>query len=102
VSADTYNLANPDSKYTMTKASQTPANGTSAQAQPNSYESAVQELEQLVARMESGQMPLADMLQSYQRGAFLLEHCRSQLQAVEAQIQVLEAGTLKNWSGATE
>jgi exodeoxyribonuclease VII small subunit len=47
-------------------------------------------------------MPLADMLQSYQRGAFLLEHCRSQLQAVEAQIQVLEAGTLKNWSGATE
>jgi exodeoxyribonuclease VII small subunit len=48
----------------MTKASQTPANGTSAQAQPNSYESAVQELEQLVARMESGQMPLADMLQS--------------------------------------
>jgi len=47
-------------------------------------------------------MPLADMLQSYQRGAFLLSHCRSQLQAVEGQIQVLEAGTLKNWSGGTE
>jgi exodeoxyribonuclease VII small subunit len=62
----------------------------------------LQELEQLVARMESGQMPLADMLHSYQRGAFLLEHCRSRLQAVEAQIQVLEAGSLKNWSGNAE
>ena len=47
-------------------------------------------------------MPLADMLQSYKRGAFLLSHCRAQLQAVEGQIQVLEAGTLKNWSGSTE
>jgi exodeoxyribonuclease VII small subunit len=52
--------------------------------------------------MESGQMPLADMLLSYQRGAFLLSHCRDQLQAVEAQIQVLEAGSLKNWSGSAE
>jgi len=47
-------------------------------------------------------MPLADMLQSYQRGAFLLSHCRAQLQAVEGQIQVLEAGTLKHWSGSAE
>ena len=69
------------------------------QLQPASYEAALQELEQLVSRMESGQMPLADMLQSYQRGAFLLAHCRSRLQAVEEQIQVLEAGSLKNWAG---
>ena len=86
----------------MTKVAKSPADPALEPAQPDSYEAAVQELEQLVARMESGQMPLADMLQSYQRGAFLLEHCRSQLQAVESQIQVLEAGTLKNWSGGTE
>jgi exodeoxyribonuclease VII small subunit len=86
----------------MTKVAKSPADPALEPAQPASYEAAVQELEQLVARMESGQMPLADMLQSYQRGAFLLEHCRSQLQAVESQIQVLEAGTLKNWSGGTE
>jgi len=49
--------------------------------------------------MESGQLPLAQLLQSYQRGAFLLNHCREQLQAVEAQIKVLEAGNLKQWSG---
>ena len=86
----------------MTKAAKSPPADTTTQEPPASYEAAVQELEQLVARMESGQMPLADMLQSYQRGAFLLSHCRAQLQAVEGQIQVLEAGTLKNWSGSTE
>jgi hypothetical protein len=32
----------------------------------------------------------------------LLSHCRAQLQSVEGQIQVLEAGTLKNWSGSAE
>ena len=86
----------------MTKAAKSPVDTALDPAQPASYEAAVQELEQLVARMESGQMPLADMLQSYQRGAFLLEHCRSQLQAVESQIQMLETGTLKNWSGSAE
>ena len=86
----------------MTKAAKTTANPADAQQEPANYEAGLQELEQLVARMESGQMPLADMLHSYQRGAFLLEHCRSRLQAVEAQIQVLEAGSLKNWSGNAE
>jgi exodeoxyribonuclease VII small subunit len=43
-------------------------------------------------------MPLADLLQAYQRGAFLLNHCRGQLKAVEEQIQVLEAGSLKSWT----
>jgi exodeoxyribonuclease VII small subunit len=86
----------------MTKAAKTNAATADAQQEPASYEAGLQELEQLVARMESGQMPLADMLQSYKRGAFLLSHCRAQLQAVEGQIQVLEAGTLKNWSGSAE
>ncbi|MCB2040300.1 MAG: exodeoxyribonuclease VII small subunit, partial [Rhodoferax sp.] len=33
----------------------------------------------------------------YQRGAELLQYCRDQLQAVENQINVLDAGTLKTW-----
>jgi exodeoxyribonuclease VII small subunit len=70
------------------------------QALPDSYEAGLKELEGLVAQMESGQLPLAQLLQTYQRGAFLLNHCRGQLQAVEEQIKVLEAGTLKQWSGS--
>ena len=79
-----------------------PLTSTSAPEQPvpESYEAGLQELESLVAHMESGQLPLAQLLQTYQRGAFLLNHCRQQLQAVEAQIKVLEAGNLKQWSGS--
>ncbi|MDP4301963.1 exodeoxyribonuclease VII small subunit [Leptothrix discophora] len=69
-------------------------------SEPAHYEAALQELEQLVARMESAQMPLDQLLESYQRGAVLLNFCKSRLEAVEQQVQVLEAGQLKPWSDA--
>ena len=65
---------------------------------PASYELALQELETLVQQMESGQMPLAELLIGYQRGAELLAYCRAQLDAVEAQIKVLDNGALKAWT----
>lgn len=57
------------------------------------YEAALQELEALVAKVESGQLPLDDLLAGYQRGAVLLKLCRDKLQAVEQQIKVLDAKT---------
>ena len=62
-----------------------------------SYEAALAELEQLVARLDGGQLPLDELLGQYQRGAALLAFCRDRLQAVEQQIQVLEGSTLKPW-----
>jgi exodeoxyribonuclease VII small subunit len=56
-----------------------------------SYEAALQELEALVSRMDSGQMPLDDLLAGYQRGAALLKICRDKLAAVEQQIKKLDA-----------
>jgi exodeoxyribonuclease VII small subunit len=67
-------------------------------ALPASYEAGLQELERLVNELESGQMPLDQLLGSYQRGATLLGFCRDKLQAVEDQIKVLDAGSLKAWS----
>jgi exodeoxyribonuclease VII small subunit len=67
---------------------------------PATYEVALQELEQLVARLESGQMPLEQLLAGYQRGAALLAFCKGRLQAVEDQIKVLDGGQLKNWDAA--
>jgi exodeoxyribonuclease VII small subunit len=55
------------------------------------------ELEGLVARLESGEMPLEQLLTGYQRGAALLQFCRERLQAVEDQIKVLDDGALKPW-----
>ncbi|CAN5134228.1 exodeoxyribonuclease VII small subunit [Polaromonas sp.] len=68
-----------------------------APALPASYEAALQELEGLVGRLESGQLPLDQLLSGYQRGAQLLKFCRDRLEAVETQIKVLEGTELKPW-----
>ena len=66
--------------------------------EPTSYEAALEELEQLVVRIESGQMPLDQLLAGYQRGAVLLAFCRDRLEAVQNQVQVLdEGGSLQPW-----
>ena len=57
-----------------------------------------EELEQLVGLIESGQLPLDQLLTGYQRGAELLAFCRDKLQAVEDQIKVLDEGSLKPWT----
>jgi exodeoxyribonuclease VII small subunit len=67
-------------------------------AEPPSYEAAVAELDALVGAMEGGQLPLDQLLGSYERGAVLLEYCRSRLKAVEDQVKVLEDGRLKDWT----
>ncbi|MEI7784946.1 MAG: exodeoxyribonuclease VII small subunit [Betaproteobacteria bacterium] len=64
------------------------------------FESAMRELEQLVARLEGGQLALDQLLGSYQRGTELLGFCRDKLSAVENQIKVLDGGELKPWSAA--
>jgi exodeoxyribonuclease VII small subunit len=80
----------------MTKASSPTAARVSAK--PVSYEAALQELEQLVSQLESGQMPLEQLLSGYQRGAQLLAFCRDKLAAVEEQIKVLDESGLKPWT----
>ena len=79
--------------------SSTPANAAadSSAVPPASYEAAMEELERLVARLESGEMPLDQLMSGYQRGAALLQFCRDKLQAVEEQIKVLDDGALKPW-----
>ena len=62
---------------------------------PATYEAAQQELEALVARLESGQLPLEELLDGYRRASELLAFCRERLQAVESQIQLLDASLLQ-------
>ena len=66
------------------------------------FESALAELETIVARMEDGQLPLEQSLAAYKRGAELLKLCQSQLADAQQQVKVLEAGTLKNFAGGDD
>jgi len=69
-----------------------------ASTEPASYEQALAELERLVASMEGGQLALDQLLESYKRGAELLNYCRARLDTVEQQVKVLGDGQLKPWA----
>ena len=68
---------------------------------PATFESALAELERIVASMEAGQMPLEQSLAAYKRGAELLKFCQSALQDAQQQVKVLEDNVLKSF-GTTE
>ena len=65
---------------------------------PSSFETALAELEALVARMESGELPLQESLAAYKRGAVLLAYCQSALKDAQQQVQILEKGILQPFS----
>jgi exodeoxyribonuclease VII small subunit len=62
---------------------------------PPSFEAALAELEALIATMEGGQLPLAQSLSAYKRGAELLAYCQAALKDAQQQVDVLESGVLK-------
>ncbi len=64
-----------------------------------SFEQAMEELEALVAKMESGELPLEASLAAYQRGSELVKYCAAQLERVEKQIKILEGDMLKPFEG---
>jgi len=68
---------------------------------PATFESALNELEKIVASMEAGQMPLEQSLAAYKRGAELLKFCQAALQDAQQQVKVLEDSMLKSF-GTTE
>lgn len=84
----------------MAKHPSSPPGSSKANAAPASYEEALAELEALVGAMERGEMPLDCLLESYRRGAELLAFCRGRLEAVDAQVKVLDEGQLKPWTAS--
>ncbi len=55
-----------------------------------SYEAAYQELEALVARMESGDLPLEESVKLYERGQRLAAHCQALLEDAELKIKLVD------------
>lgn len=65
---------------------------------PSSFENAMSELTELVAQMEAGDLPLEASVSAYQRGSELIKYCAEQLNKVEQQVKILDAGNLKPFS----
>ncbi len=69
-------------------------------SEPANFEAALAELEALVERMDTGQLPLEASLEAYQRGISLLKYCEKVLSAAEQRVKVLEEGELKDLDDA--
>jgi exodeoxyribonuclease VII small subunit len=69
---------------------------------PASFETALAELETIVATMEGAQLPLAESLAAYKRGAELLQYCQAALKDAQQQVQILERGVLKSFEPDNE
>jgi exodeoxyribonuclease VII small subunit len=81
----------------MATLSNTIPDNDSAGATSPSFESALKELEGIVAAMEAGQMPLQEALDAYQRGVSLLRQCQDTLAAAERQVSILDANGLRDF-----
>lgn len=57
-----------------------------------SYEQARAELVELVRKLESGQVPLAETIGLWERGEALTAHCRSWLDDAQTRLEAATAG----------
>jgi exodeoxyribonuclease VII small subunit len=62
----------------------------SEQTEPaKSFEAGLEELEQIVKQMESGDLPLERALDLFERGVRLSDECRKQLEEAETRVETL-------------
>lgn len=65
-----------------------------------SFESKLQMLEELVQKMESGELTLSDTLNAYEQGMQLSKELTAELDAAEARMQELAGGKVLNMEDA--
>ena len=57
-----------------------------------SFEAALSELEDIVSRLEQGEVDLEDSIALYERGAALKLHCEKKLKGAEARLEKIVLG----------
>jgi exodeoxyribonuclease VII small subunit len=70
----------------------TPSESTEPAAEPSSiaqFEKSLDELEQLVAKMEGGELSLDESLRSFERGIALFRNCQNALEQAELRVKLL-------------
>lgn len=67
----------------------------SEKAEDATFEEALKNLEHLIAVMEAGDVPLAQLVEKYAEGDKLLKLCETRLKEAELKIEELTTGTEK-------
>ena len=64
------------------------------------FEQALEKLESLVARMETGKLPLEELMQNFEAGSELAKICRAKLDTLERKIELLtrDDGDRGSWT----
>ncbi len=57
--------------------------------QDKKFEAALEELEQVVEQLESGDLSLEDSLAAFEKGVGLVKYCNQKLNEVEKKIEIL-------------
>ena len=57
-----------------------------------SFEAALSELEDIVSRLEQGEVDLEDSIALYERGNALKQHCEKKLKGAEARLEKIVLG----------
>lgn len=57
-----------------------------------SFEKALAALEEIVTKLESGEVGLEDSIAIYTRGSLLRRHCQDKLKSAEAKIEKIQIG----------
>ena len=56
------------------------------------FEEARAKLEELVEKMESGNMPLEELISAYEKGSQLAAHCRALLEGLQRRVEIIVNG----------
>lgn len=78
-----------------------PAGPSGAEAEER-YEAIVDQLEELVERIESGEIGLEDSIKAYEKGVSLVARARAILARAEQRIEQLDLETLRKRAAADE
>ena len=65
------------------------ASNSPSDSQPPDFEAAMRDLEEIVERLEHGDLPLEESLKAFERGIMLTRNCQTALKDAEQKVEIL-------------
>lgn len=62
-----------------------------------SYEQAMEQLEQVLRRLDGGELPLEESISCFQQGLEYIKICQAKLTAAEGKLKILQGEAFVDW-----